>query len=462
MIDTFLLLQLDEVQSERGVADVEGGGWDMSVVVPRDVTAREAAERATRIPLSARRWATAESLVCASVLLSLGCRVYLPSQVPLGLLLTAGACPAWLRVLQLYRHALALTAATLCALVFGFGLTILASSSHYVARTSMISDISLALLTFGGVGVVLWGRERFGTPATGTLVGLGMVVGSALHGHSATLNAWKGAWAVPVTVLLLAITSRRPLAGAVVLTGLSIVCVVYDARALAGALVLALLIVVWQMRRDVGRGDVSYARTGLTLGTLAVVGYYLGTAALVRGLLGAHAQARSVQQINETGSLILGGRPEIAATAALLLHRFRGYGFGVIPRSSDVLVAKRGMLAINYNPENGYVDHYMFGSGFELHSVAGDVWIRMGPAGLLLLLAVVVILVGGVARRLADRRASGFVLFLTLWSFWNLAFSPLLSAGLTLTLAIGIALLGVEGRGSEQFATREPGARRPL
>ena len=49
---------------------------------------------------------------------------------------------------------------------------------------------------------------------------------------------------------------------------------------------------------------------------LAVLAYRLGTRVLVSGYLGAEARQRSIAQIDSAGSLILGGRPEIAATVA--------------------------------------------------------------------------------------------------------------------------------------------------
>jgi len=416
----------------------------VTAVVSRVPSSRQAATRPAEDPRTSRRWANAEALTCALVLLSLGVRFYLPSQIALGFLLMLVTAPAWLGVLRCYRFANLLAAIILTSIVFGIGLTTYSLASRYVTRTSLVSEVTLVLLTFGGAGVVLWGRERLGSRATAVLFAVGLLAGAALHGHSATQNGWKGAWAIPVTTLLLALTYRRLLASLVVVAGLAIVCVVNDTRALASVLVVSMLLLVWQLRAPAPRARTSFAWTGMTMGVLGVLAYYLGQAALVRGLLGAQAQARSIQQIDQAGSLILGGRPEITATAALIAAHPWGYGFGVAPRNSDVLIAKTGMARINYDPNNGYVDRFMFGSGFELHSVLGDIWVRMGPLGLLLLAVVVVVLVASLARRLGARHANGLVLFLVLWAFWNMLFSPLLSAALPLTLAIGMALLRVD------------------
>ena len=50
----------------------------------------------------------------------------------------------------------------------------------------------------------------------------------------------------------------------------------------------------------------------------------------------------------------------------------------------DVQVAKAGMLHVDYDPENGYVEHFLFGTKIELHSTLGDLWAYAGPAGILL------------------------------------------------------------------------------
>ena len=99
------------------------------------------------------------------------------------------------------------------------------------------------------------------------------------------------------------------------------------------------------------------------MAALGLAVYYLGTTLLVDGYLGEAAQAKSVAQIDAAGSLIAGGRPELAATLALLGADFRGFGLGAIANYHDVLVAKTGMASINYDPNNGYVERYLFDCG---------------------------------------------------------------------------------------------------
>ena len=72
-----------------------------------------------------------------------------------------------------------------------------------------------------------------------------------------------------------------------------------------------------------------------------------------------------------------------------------GFGVGENPTPGDAYVAKAGMAAIGYDPNNGYVEHDMFGSGFELHSVFGDLWAHCGLVGLVLAAYLFVFVVRG-------------------------------------------------------------------
>ena len=106
---------------------------------------------------------------------------------------------------------------------------------------------------------------------------------------------------------------------------------------------------------------------------------------------------------------------------------------------TDVLVAKSGMAALGYEPNNGYVENYLFGSGFELHSVIGDFWAWYGIPGLVLALLLVAFFVSRVSVLVTARSASALVLFLVIKMMWDLMFSPA-ETSLT-TLVLGMALL---------------------
>ena len=105
---------------------------------------------------------------------------------------------------------------------------------------------------------------------------------------------------------------------------------------------------------------------------------------------------------------------------------------------SDVLVAKSGMAALGYEPNNGYVENYLFGSGFELHSVIGDYWAWHGIPGLALAVFLAVLFVSRLSMLATSRSASALVLFLGIKGMWDLLFSPAETSLTTLVLGVGL------------------------
>jgi hypothetical protein len=99
------------------------------------------------------------------------------------------------------------------------------------------------------------------------------------------------------------------------------------------------------------------------------------------------------------------------------------------------------MLNINYQPNNGYVDKFMFGSAVELHSTLGDLWAAFGYGGILFCLTAIVLIIVNVSKVVAYRRGAAVAIFFGFWSLWNMLFSPLLSAAPTLLFAVGLLLV---------------------
>ena len=179
---------------------------------------------------------------------------------------------------------------------------------------------------------------------------------------------------------------------------------------------------------------------------VGVGGYFLIQAALLDGALGENARARSVAQIERSGSLLTGGRPELGASIALLTARPWGYGSGVFPTGEQIQTAKRGMVTLGYDPDNGYVNRYMFGNGFEVHSLTGDLWILFGLSGLALAVLLALAVGSSLITRLASGTASAVGAFLALRLLWDLAFSPIGSAALTLAVTLAVLLPQVGDR----------------
>src|SRR5690606_37356785 len=83
-----------------------------------------------------------------------------------------------------------------------------------------------------------------------------------------------------------------------------------------------------------------------------------------------------------------------------------------------------------------------FGSGYEVHSMLGDLWIRFGLAGAALLVTLLIIIGWGTAAQVARRQAGGIMIFLAIQVFWDSLFAPFFStSSATLALAAALALV---------------------
>ena len=168
--------------------------------------------------------------------------------------------------------------------------------------------------------------------------------------------------------------------------------------------------------------------------------YQVGQGLILDGYLGQAAESRTTQQVAQSGSVLLGGRPEIGATAALARSRWYGFGAGTLPSATDVRAAKEGMAALGYDGNNGYVNDYMFGDQFEVHSVLGDLWAAFGIAGVVLTAVIGLIAVRASLNAVAGRRAHALTVFVALNLLWDLGFSPFYGSLQSLMLSVGLLL----------------------
>jgi len=356
--------------------------------------------------------------------------------VPLALL------PVWWSATRRFVGARTLLALVALALVAGLWLSAHASATHTVNPTYVREHVLLVAGGFAAVGTLLWARTVLPVRAVALAAAGGLLMRLALTPVNPA-NPWKYNYSYAVTVLALALVIRRrprP-AEVVILLGLAVVCTLNDSRSAFATLVLAALLVAWQLRpRTLGRHANAVTTIALFGGVAACV-YTVGTTLILEGYLGESTQQRSVEQLETSGSLLLGGRPEWGATAALVAERPHGYGIGVRAGPHDVLVAKTGMSSLHYDPHNGYVENYMFGGEIKLHAVVADLWSRHGVAGVLLSAWLLGLAVWSLASATARRVASGLTIYLTCLMLWNFAFGPIQSSMPILVLALGLLLL---------------------
>ncbi|QDP95180.1 hypothetical protein FOE78_03950 [Microlunatus elymi] len=389
-------------------------------------------------------WRTLEQLICVIVLFLLGWRMMVKGGLTVGYIAALLLCPIWIGVARRYRHGTLLFVCAGLTYLSGMALTAFAAQDHrHAAFHDILHDSSLWIGTLAGVGVVLWARTILNLGWIGASFGVGMLLRNITHPDVlAPTNMWKFVYSLPLVVIALAIVSgrRSKIGSVVVLLVLAGISAALDSRSLFGTLLLAAVLVGWQLRPRSGAKPIAWGWTAALVGGLAAAIYNLATALMLDGALGAEVQQRSELQVETAGSLILGGRPELAATLALIRHDPWGFGVGVAPNIFDVMTAKAGMIKINYDPDNGYVERFMFGGHVELHSSAGDLWALFGIPGLAMAVVIVLLAIRGAAQSISAREGNGLLIFLVCYTLWNLPFSPLYSSAPALALTLGLAL----------------------
>jgi len=386
-----------------------------------------------------RTWVRA---IAAVALVALGTRLPLAQGVQIGFVGAVALAPLWWRLATASRAGVLVVATGGLAVAAGLWLSVANAADHESARTGAVEQTVLLVGALASVGLVLWCRSVLTTWRAmlwyGVGLGIGLLRGSTLF----EVNPWKFGYALPATVVVLAVALRLGRRWEIAaLATLALVSALNDSRSAFGLLLLAAALCVAQLDlRGTGRRR-SPVVVLVTGAALAGAVYQLGQALILDGYLGIATQQRSLEQLRTSGSLIIGGRPELAASWALFRHHPWGFGAGVLPTPDDVAVAKQGMADTGYDPDNGYVERFMFGDGFELHSVVGGLWSQAGVAGLAFAAVLLVVVTWGVASRIADRNASGLLLFAAANTLWNLFFSPVLTSLPTLVLTL--ALLAV-------------------
>lgn len=376
-------------------------------------------------------------------LVALGLQLQLGQGITVGLIVAVALTPVWFPALASYRWARLLVLGGVATIVGGIVLGRIGATERQVSLSQVSWNVAELATIIVGIGVVLWARRILPDAHVTQWFGAGMILGVLPQVEAYSLGVWKFGFSVPAAVLLLALAQRTGIRWLqlAVLGVLAVAAIASDARSEFATLLVAGLVVAWQLRPrfTTRRGSAAVLLAG-GLGAVVVV-YNIGQALILDGLFGAETQQRTQQQLETGGSLLLGGRPELAATWALMQANPLGYGAGVVPSLTDVRIAKEGMAAINYDPNNGYVERFMFGGNIELHSIFGDLWAWFGIPGLLLTALLLVLLLRGVGNQVVSNAASGLLVYLTAKSLWNLFFSPVLTSIPALILAVGLALL---------------------
>ena len=392
------------------------------------------------------RWHAVDRAVALTATFTAPISLFVVSGLRLGGAVALLLCPLWIPSLRRYAYGRVFILVGLGAWVSGLILTEVRRGSLFV-NDSNAHFQSLDVLGFVAVvGLLLWARIVLSTRTVGIVYGVAMLVSIPLNLPAASANYWKFAVALPLAVLLLSLLGGRrhsrlwpEILG---LTLLLLASAKFDSRSFAAALAFAIVLMAWQ-KRPVTKASARW--WGWSAAVLAITGiglYFLGTGLLVSGALGAETQARTIRQVETSGSLLLGGRPEIMATVALMSEVPLGFGYGVQIDTTLLNDVKSSMQTINYQTmDNNYVDVYMFGQAIELHSTVADLWAMCGVMGAAFGLFAIVALARGVVESVQRRQARAVGLLLAVWALFELGFGPFYSAvtGLGLALALNFS-----------------------
>ncbi|MBO3088925.1 hypothetical protein [Cellulomonas dongxiuzhuiae] len=380
-----------------------------------------------------------------------GARLDLAQGATLGLVLCLALAPVWWRAAWSVVGYRWLVAAAVLAVVAGFWLTSHAATDHTTNTTIALRNSLLVIGLPVLVGFLVWACRQVAPPLLAVCFGLAMLVTVPTGGAFAT-NPWKFGFATPVTIVLLGLAwwSGRRWVQVVVALVISAVHGINDARSAFAILFIVAVVMLWEGRPTTATRRASGLRAGAFVAGLGAGAYWLVQALILDGAFGEATQARTQAQIEQSGSVLVGGRPEIGAFRYLLAHRPMGFGSGTLLTSEDILVAKEGMASVGYEPNNGYVENYMFGGQIELHSGVGDLWAWSGAAGLLLAAVLAVVVAVHTTRGIGASTSVALALALAIRFFWDLLFSPFVSSTMNLVLLLGLGFgvwwVGDDGR----------------
>ena len=325
------------------------------------------------------------------------------------------------------------------AVVYGFWLALRPSDRH-MAMGAAVDDTLLLLTLVLGAALVFWARTILPDPWVAFTYGVGLLLRTLLTADGLALtNPWKFGFSLPLTVigLSLAWAMKSTKLAVVLLLVLALAGALNDSRSGFALLVMTAVLLLWSHRPR--NGSSKRWLGSMVLLVLAFAGMYkVAETLILDGYLGQETQVRTQLQVETNGSLFLGSRPEFGATTALMREDPSGFGVGIMPTPNDIATAKQGMTSLGRAPDENYVEKYMFGSGFELHSVTGDLWAHFGIVGLALAGFILVLAVKTVAQEISSPAARALVIYLGLRVLRDLFASPLSTSTLVWMLFLGL------------------------
>lgn len=385
---------------------------------------------------------TSTALTALAALGLAGMSYPLPFGTNSAFLAALALAPLWLSVMPRFRWATTLFVLLLVSLAAGFLLSDWSSVDHAIDGRIAAETSFRFLGAFGTMGLILWARRFLAMVWIGLPYGVGALL-TGLTQLPGSPNPWKFQLAFGVTVVVLAIVSNRnrSIVSIGALIALGLVSVVLDFRSWFAFCAVGAALLIWQARpRVIGSRPAPRIVSILLLAGVALASYAAATFAIVEGYLGDELQQRSVAQIQASGSLIAGGRPEWTVTWVLMQDRPLGYGIGVVPNAADILAGPEGFATVDVPFQSAY-EEFLFGTRFKLHSMTADFWSHFGIVGIVFAVAIGAIMLAAFAHHLTSRTATALTVFLVVANLWNLAVQPIYSSLPSMGLMLGILLL---------------------
>lgn len=335
----------------------------------------------------------------------------------------------------------------LLAVLLGSGLLLAALSVAWHAGRTFdlavaVPEALVAANLVANVIVVVWGTARLGLGATLCVRSVSAALAAFAMPPQNFADLWKYSAAWPLSLLVLVcLRQRRLWQQALVSFGLSAISLALDTRNTAGALALVGFMTLLKAALP---GAMSRVKAWTVMVSSIVIGSGIvsATSALSSaGVFGQELQARVSSQVRTFG--LLGGRLEYGATFGLFKASPQGLGLGVLPSTADVRAATDGLIAIKAPVLSDYFRNDVLGRVIEVHSIAGDVWLEFGFAGIGAVLAGSAILVAGAYRVLRTDAPllAAAILFVIAQAMWDTGFSPLNSNNAQYGVAIGAGLV---------------------
>lgn len=376
-----------------------------------------------------------ETALALALVALVGSRLSFEYGLNAGAVLALALAPVWLGRVARYRHLPLLFVMLPLSAVTGILLS-LGTTSHQILPSAVVERTAMLLSLAGGIGAVMFAHTRVTMSWVAVSYGTGMLAVAPLAG--ATDNPWRFTYSLPVIVLLLGLLAvrNRVVPQLAALAVLAVVGILNDSRSNSTMLLLSAAVLFWN--RVVPSIFSTHRRAGNLVG-VAVFGFalfQLVQRAIVDGFFGEVTQQRTVAQIERGGSLLLGGRPEIAASRALIERFPFGMGSGTVANTQDVMAAQQAMWNIGYDPNNRYVTNYLFGGGVEVHSMLGDFWLWFGLAGLITIVMMGIVILSGLGASLREGTLCALTMYLAVRFVWDLAFSPASTSMVFVILAL--------------------------